>query len=385
MLGQILQTRPTLSLVLAKRASCILPIYMDHVLYPTITDAGFTTEVYHINGKGEDGGVVYSEMQGRENASFSVMALAQQRALYPPGSGYRSETGGLMSALRVLTAEQIRQYHGSYYLPHNICLFATGKIEPERLLKVLSEEVEPSIIKHGQGKGPRPHGWKRPFVETPSAKAPKIEEDRVVTVEFPEKDESMGEVCVSWIGVPSSDFLTDKAIDILNSYLSDSAISPLQKALVEIDEPYATDIGFDTSDQTTTVINLNMSSVPVEKLDKVVGETKAVMRGILKDGIDMERMTMVLHREQRKLLNTLEKDASDALTYSLLSDFLFGKEDSSELPESLNDVKRFKKLLTWSASQWGDLLEKCVISLLLPYVLILARGSGTTLLQTRSL
>ena len=43
----------------------------------------------------------------------------------------------------------------------------------------------------------------------------------------------------------------------------------------------------------------------MEKLDKVVGETKAVMRGILKDGIDMERMTMVLHREQRKVRLTL--------------------------------------------------------------------------------
>lgn len=59
-----------------------------------------------------------------------------------------------------------------------------------------------------------------------------------------------------------------------------------------------------------------------------------------------------------QLLNTLEKDASDALTYSLLSDFLFGNEDGSQLPESLNDAKRFKELLRWSAAQWGDLLEK---------------------------
>lgn len=106
---------------------------------------------------------------------------------------------------------------------------------------------------------------------------------------------------MSWIGVPSSDFLTDKAIDTLNSYLSDSAISPLQKALVEVDEPLATDIGFDTADQTTTVINLNMSSVPTEKLDGAAEEAKKVMRQVLKDGIDMERMNMILHREQRKV------------------------------------------------------------------------------------
>ena len=132
---------------------------------------------------------MYSEMQGRENASFSVMALQQQRSLYPPGSGYRSETGGLMSALRVLTAQKIRDYHGSYYLPQNICLFATGKIDPEKMLKVLSEEVEPSIERHGQANGNRPDGWKRPWTETESVNAPKIEKDRVEIAEFPEKDE----------------------------------------------------------------------------------------------------------------------------------------------------------------------------------------------------
>lgn len=36
----------------------ILPVYVDHILYPAITSAGFTTEVYCVNGKGEDAGVV---------------------------------------------------------------------------------------------------------------------------------------------------------------------------------------------------------------------------------------------------------------------------------------------------------------------------------------
>lgn len=34
------------------------------------------------------------------------MALSSQRTLYPVGSAYRSETGGLMEALRKLTVEQ---------------------------------------------------------------------------------------------------------------------------------------------------------------------------------------------------------------------------------------------------------------------------------------
>ena len=84
----------------------LLPVYVDHILYPTLTNAGFVTEVHHINDKAEDAGVVYSEMQGRENTSGDIAALRQQRLFYPPESAYRSETGGLMEALRKLSIEE---------------------------------------------------------------------------------------------------------------------------------------------------------------------------------------------------------------------------------------------------------------------------------------
>ena len=41
----------------------ILPIYMDHILFPLLREEDFMTEVHHITAKGEDSGVVYSEMQ----------------------------------------------------------------------------------------------------------------------------------------------------------------------------------------------------------------------------------------------------------------------------------------------------------------------------------
>lgn len=34
----------------------LLPIYLDHILYPTLTYAGYITEVHHIAGDGQDGG-----------------------------------------------------------------------------------------------------------------------------------------------------------------------------------------------------------------------------------------------------------------------------------------------------------------------------------------
>ena len=33
-----------------------LPVYLEHVLLPTLTDAGCYTEVHHIDGTGNDAG-----------------------------------------------------------------------------------------------------------------------------------------------------------------------------------------------------------------------------------------------------------------------------------------------------------------------------------------
>ena len=179
-----------------------------------------------------------------------------QRLMNPPGSAYRSETGGLMEALRVLTVEQsvfvhspyssysnrsapVRDYHHTYYVPHNLTLIVTGKLASgtASLLDVVQNEVEPSIVEHGQNKGPKPEGWKRPFIETASADRQPIRTTLKETVEFPEKDESVGELQLGFLGPPPTAFLERKAIDILGLYLTSSSVAPLNKEYVETENP----------------------------------------------------------------------------------------------------------------------------------------------------
>lgn len=66
--------------------------------------------MHHIDGNGENNGVVYAEMQGRENSAESRMFYELQRALFA-GTGYAAETGGRMKDLRTLTVETVRNYH----------------------------------------------------------------------------------------------------------------------------------------------------------------------------------------------------------------------------------------------------------------------------------
>ena len=66
--------------------------------------SGYITEVHHVDGDGEDAGVVYCEMQSHENSGESRTHLAMLRAMYPGSCGYKCETGGIMHNLRTSTS-----------------------------------------------------------------------------------------------------------------------------------------------------------------------------------------------------------------------------------------------------------------------------------------
>ncbi|KAF8622884.1 hypothetical protein AX15_006649 [Amanita polypyramis BW_CC] len=339
----------------------LLPIYVDHILYPTLTDAGFVTEVHHVDGKGYDSGVVYSEMQGRENTSGDLMALRLQRLLEPPGSAYRSETGGLMESLRVLTADQIREYHGAFYVPHNLALIVTGKFSEgtTSLLEVIQEQVEPVLVENGAKHGHRPLGWKRPFLETASAERPPITQTVKEVVEFPEKDESMGELIISFLGPAPNAFLERKALDILGMYMTSSAVAPLNKEYIETESPLCSYIYFGEETRATRVkLSIYIGSVPTEYLDSFNERFRASLERIATTGIDMQRMAMVINRDERQLRSKLESAKGDTYSGTVITDFLYGSEDGSELKASMDEINQFAELRRWASQQWTDLLRK---------------------------
>ena len=109
----------------------------------------------------------------------------------------------------------VRDYHGKYYVPQNFTLIVGGKLASgtESLLKVVQDKVEPIIIAHKQNRGPRPKGWKRPFLETPSVIRPPFTKTVKEVVEFPEQDETVGEVHFGFVG-PDPQDLTTSAVSI---------------------------------------------------------------------------------------------------------------------------------------------------------------------------
>lgn len=111
-----------------------------------------------------------------------------------------------------LTVHLVRKYHRTYYVPQNLSLIVAGRMTKgtTSLLSVIQEQIEPSLVAHGQNLGIRPPGWKRPFVETSSQKREPIAKNLNETVTFPEKDESTGEMVITYLGPKPSAFLERK-------------------------------------------------------------------------------------------------------------------------------------------------------------------------------
>jgi Zn-dependent M16 (insulinase) family peptidase len=148
-------------------------------------------------------------MQGVQNNAAELMDLCARRLLYPEGVGFRYETGGMMEQLRVLTAERIRQFHRDMYQPKNLCLIITGEVDHEDMLQTL-DKFEYSILDII----PSPQSpFKRPWVE--SLQAPALQRSLVETVEFPEDDESSGEIEIRFLGPDCTDPVHSKSLGFI--------------------------------------------------------------------------------------------------------------------------------------------------------------------------
>ncbi|KAF2185134.1 zinc metalloprotease-like protein [Zopfia rhizophila CBS 207.26] len=330
----------------------ILPIYLDHVIVPTLTDAGCYTEVHHIDGEGNDAGVVYSEMQGRQNLQGDLMDLQMRRLLYPEGDGFRYETGGMMEALRVLTAERIRQFHQEMYQPKNLRLVLIGEVDHPNLLDILDKFEDDILDLVPSFDAP----FKRPWVE--SKRTPPLSKTVVDTVEFPEEDESSGEIMIGFLGPESKDDKLETAVNTILIYLAGSSVSVLVNTLVE-KEQLASSVYFWVKSHYDMVIWITLTSVATEKLADVEKRFFEVLQDHASRPLDMDYLKDCLRRFKRQVKFAGEV-ANDEFKDPIIKDHLFGNRNGSDLHDSLASLKVFDELEEWTEQDWRSFLKKWI-------------------------
>ena len=330
----------------------ILPIYLEHVMAPTLTDSGCYTEVHHVNGEGHDAGVVYSEMQGVQNNQGELMDLKSKRLLYHEGVGFRYETGGMMEHLRVLSADRIRQFHREMYRPENLCLIIIGEVNHENLLRILDEFEESSLSDIPKRDTP----FKRPWID--SNPASPLNNSIIETVNFPEEDEETGEIQISYLGPSCNDALSSAALNILLTYLAGSSASVLENTIVE-KEQLASAVYYSTEPRPSTVIQFSLSSVATERLSEVTTRFFNLVEETSMKAFDLVYVRDCIRRERRQLKSATESSGS-VFADVIIKDFLFGSRDGTTLKD-LETLKDYDTLQTWTDLQWRDFFKKWIV------------------------
>jgi Zn-dependent M16 (insulinase) family peptidase len=329
----------------------ILPVYLEHVVVPHITDDACVTEVHHIDGEGNDAGVVYSEMQALQYSSNELMDLRARRLLYPENIGFRYETGGMMEALRVLTPERIREFHRAMYQPQNLAIVIIGEADHDDLLRIL-DDFEESIANDIPPPNPN---FKRPFVD--SAQPPPLEKTIVETVEFPEEDESTGEIVVAFFGPSCIDQVQGTAVNIIMTYLCGSSVSVIENIMVE-KEQLASSVSYWWDSRPNTVIWFQPTGVATEKLAFVEQRLIALLKEVASKPLDMGYIKECLQREKRQV--KLQAEGSESFyANNIITDYLFGKRDGRTLRD-LESLNEYDILEAWTDEQWRDFLRKWI-------------------------
>ncbi|KAI8915216.1 Metalloenzyme, LuxS/M16 peptidase-like protein [Powellomyces hirtus] len=231
----------------------ILPVFLEHVLYPTLREEQFVTEVHHLDGEAKHQGVVYCEMAGRENTEADLLDLAIRRLLFGNQTTYSRECGGLTGEIAQLKNEDIVRYHKRFYHLDNLTTIICGQIDPEAVFQKLTA-VEGLLQR-------QPGTHEVPIIAVPKLRG-KPGKVHTQIVKFPSSDEELGSIAFGWRGPPSEDIFTIVALDVLFRYLQETSASPFLQRFVERKDPYASQVDFDLRGFVETAIELVFSGVP---------------------------------------------------------------------------------------------------------------------------
>ncbi|CAE8603247.1 unnamed protein product [Polarella glacialis] len=235
----------------------VLPVFIDHVLCPLLSEEAFLTEIYHVNGKGQRQGVVYSEMLGRVTDQEDMLDLELRKATFGEGTPYSYEHGGMPASIMKLTRKEVADYHKQVYTTDNLSIVVSGCFDEGQLLSVISASLSASVAS-GAGQT----CVQRPFVSP----LPSLPEScaRRRSICFPSDDVSVGSVAYSHRlkGVSLSDVDLLAALDVISRYLVSLASSPLEQVFVQCSEPIASGVSCDVHLTADPHMTLEFHGVP---------------------------------------------------------------------------------------------------------------------------
>lgn len=205
----------------------VLPVFLDHVLHPTLESNAFTTEVHHLDSSAKHNGVVFNEMKGRENSEQDLMDINIRRLLFSGLTTYSFESGGQTPDISILSNQECIDFHKELYNHDNLTIILMGaNLNAAKIFEAIESQL------HDSKKSIKPDFINPPKLEAVSKK-----------LKFPSSDIETGSIGYGWRG--PSDIETRTALEVFMLFLTDTTSSPFNQTFVEIQDPIASDVDVD--------------------------------------------------------------------------------------------------------------------------------------------
>lgn len=196
----------------------------------------------------------------------------------------------------------------------------------------------------------------RPWID--SAQPQPLKETVVVTEEFPEEDESTGDIVSAFFGPNCNDLINVAALNVLLTYLCGSSVSVLENIMVEKEE-LASSVSYWWDARPNATIWFQPTGVAADKLELVEKRLHELLREVASKPLDMPYMTECINRERRQVKFSAES-SEQFYSQNIISDYLFGKRDGSTLAD-LETVREYDVLSQWTDQQWRAFLKKWLV------------------------
>ncbi|KAL5255842.1 hypothetical protein ACHWQZ_G011170 [Mnemiopsis leidyi] len=341
-----------------------LPLFLDHILFPLLTDEGFVTEVYHINGDGQDGGVVYCEMQTYENTMDCIADRAFAKSVFGVGSPYSVETGGMLHELRTsCKVEKCRKFHEQAYRPENMNIIISGNVSIEEVTAAITE-VNNKILKNiavdtlaKPTNGTEMNG-------TISTKSTGFSSVNIETIPFPSpEDDDPGCMLFGFKSLPLGQPKELLAEDIMIEYMINTSASPLTKELVHVAEPFCSSLSYHRYYYPTTVVQLRLQETNSGKHSELNHVVHGIFCNVRDGSLDLDRINSMLKNKLLESKLEIEDNDLDQLVSYAIVDHLYEKHCSDLLGEYSKMEKYYTELMDESQEFWRGVLSRLVDSL----------------------
>ncbi len=204
-------------------------VYTDLVLNPRLLKETFSQEGHHLEFVNPDdtssdltiSGIVYNEMKGAYSSPDALMYKVIQENLYPD-TPYTFDSGGNPEEIPLLTYEQFKAFHHTYYSPTNARFFLYGNIPITDHLAFLAEMLA---------------GLDRVEIDSTIKSQARWQKPCSINGTYPigKEDNPAGKTVVNaaWMMAENTDYETAILLQITSGMLVGSAAGPLRKALID--------------------------------------------------------------------------------------------------------------------------------------------------------